>query len=81
MISGKTYPFTPSSIKILVLVLDNLGEYEEEEKIYSQALALKERLLRKEHPDTLTSTNGLARVFQKWNMEKNCQAIAGNSKP
>ena len=39
----------------LVTVLGDQGKYEEAEEIYQYALGLKEMVLGKEHPDTLTS--------------------------
>ena len=44
----------------LVLVLSRQGKYEEAEEIHRQALALTKRVLRKEHPDTLTNVYCLA---------------------
>jgi hypothetical protein len=43
------------TINYLALVLHNQGKYEEAEKMYRQRLALKEKVLSKERPDTLLS--------------------------
>ncbi|KAK4651792.1 P-loop containing nucleoside triphosphate hydrolase protein [Podospora pseudocomata] len=42
----------------------NLGKYEEAEQMHRQALQLKEKVLGKEHPATLTSMNNLAVVLR-----------------
>ena len=47
----------------LALVLSRQGKYGEAEEMHRQALALKETVLGKEHPDTLRSTNNLASVL------------------
>nr|CDP26075.1 Putative kinesin light chain [Podospora anserina S mat+] len=41
----------------------NLGKYKEAEQMYRQTLQLSEKVLGKEHPDTLTSMNDLALVL------------------
>ena len=40
--------------------MSSQGKYEEIEEMYGQALELRERVLGKEHPDTLTSVYCLA---------------------
>jgi len=40
-----------------------LGKYQEAEQMHRQALELKEKVLGKEHPDTLNSMNSLANVL------------------
>jgi tetratricopeptide (TPR) repeat protein len=47
----------------LALVLSHQGKYEEAEEMHRQALRLRETVLGKEHPDTLTSMNNLASVL------------------
>ena len=42
-----------------------LGKYEEAENMHRQALELRETVLGKEHPDTLTSMNNLATVLRR----------------
>jgi len=44
----------------LAVVLDSRGKYDEAEMMHRQALELKERVLGKEHPSTLTSVYCLA---------------------
>ncbi|KAK0752902.1 Tetratricopeptide repeat-domain-containing protein, partial [Schizothecium vesticola] len=41
----------------------NLGKYKEAEQIHRQALQLKEKVLGKEDPDTITSMSNLALVL------------------
>jgi tetratricopeptide (TPR) repeat protein len=48
----------------LATVLDDQGKYEEAEEMSRQALGLKEKVLGKEHPSTLTSMNNLALVYR-----------------
>lgn len=45
-----------------------LGQYQKAEQIYRQTPQLREKVLGKEHPDTLHSMNNLASVF--FNLEK-----------
>ena len=44
----------------LAALLDSQGKYDEAEPIYRQTLALSEKVLGKEHPNTLSSMNNLA---------------------
>ena len=48
---------------IRLQVLGSQGKYEEAEGIYRQTLALREPVLGKKHPTTLTSMNNLALVL------------------
>ena len=41
----------------------NQGKYEEAEPLYQRALAIKERVLGEEHPDTAGSLNNLALLY------------------
>jgi hypothetical protein len=41
----------------LATVLSDQGKYEEAEEMHRQALGLRETVLGREHPDTLTSMN------------------------
>jgi hypothetical protein len=45
-------------------VLSNRGKYKEAEEMHRQSLGLRETVLGKEHPSTLTSTNNLASVLR-----------------
>ena len=47
----------------LATVLSDQGKYEQAEEMHRQALELRETVLGKEHPDTLTSMNNLASVL------------------
>ena len=56
------------SISNLSRALSSQDKYDKAEEIHGQALALMKRVLGKEHPDTLTSMDNLAkanRVFVK----------------
>ncbi|KAK4116060.1 hypothetical protein N656DRAFT_786545 [Canariomyces notabilis] len=44
--------------------LHQLGKYEDAERMHRQALGLKEKVLGKEHPDTLISMNNLSLVLR-----------------
>jgi hypothetical protein len=46
-------------------VLGRQGKYEEAEVMNRQTLALKETVLGREHPETLTSINNLAHLLKK----------------
>ncbi|RYP64947.1 hypothetical protein DL770_009102 [Monosporascus sp. CRB-9-2] len=48
----------------LAHVLDSQGKYDEAEQMHRQALALKEEVLGREHPSTLTSINNLAKTLR-----------------
>jgi tetratricopeptide (TPR) repeat protein len=56
-------------------VLDRQGKYEEAEAIHRQTLALTEKVLSKEHPDTLGSMNNLARVLDRQGKYEEAEAI------
>ncbi|KAI0198364.1 Tetratricopeptide repeat-domain-containing protein [Astrocystis sublimbata] len=45
-------------------VLDNQGRYEQAETMYRETLKLREKVLGRENPDTLTSMNNLAGVLR-----------------
>ncbi|RYP42629.1 hypothetical protein DL768_010304 [Monosporascus sp. mg162] len=47
----------------LAVVLDNQGKYDEAEQMHRQTLELKEKVLGREHPDTLASMNNLALIW------------------
>jgi tetratricopeptide (TPR) repeat protein len=49
----------------LAIVLNKQGKYDEAETMHRQTLAMKEKVLGKEHPDTLTTMNNLALVLNK----------------
>jgi tetratricopeptide (TPR) repeat protein len=46
-------------------VLERQGKYEEAEAMHRQALEAREKVLGREHPDTLTSVNSLAYLLAK----------------
>ncbi|XTI89188.1 Tetratricopeptide repeat-domain-containing protein [Cenococcum geophilum] len=48
----------------LAVVIVNQGKYEEAEQICRHTLELKEKVLGREHPDTLSSMSKLAVVFR-----------------
>ncbi|KAK4109332.1 hypothetical protein N656DRAFT_839255 [Canariomyces notabilis] len=47
--------------------LHQLGKYEDAERMHRQGLGLSEKVLGKEHPDTLTSMNSLANTLTSMN--------------
>jgi tetratricopeptide (TPR) repeat protein len=53
------------SMSNLALVLGNQGKYEETELMHRRALALREKVLGKEHPNTLASVYCLAHLLAK----------------
>lgn len=55
-------------------VLSSQGDYAAAEAMHRQTLLLRERVLGKEHPSTLTSMNNLAYVLDK--QEKHGEAEA-----
>jgi tetratricopeptide (TPR) repeat protein len=52
------------SMNNLATVLRDQGKYEQVEEMLRQALRLRETVLGKEHPDTLTSISNLATVLR-----------------
>jgi hypothetical protein len=48
----------------LALVLDRQGKYEEAEAMHGQELAMREKVLGKDHPDTLVSVYCLAQLLE-----------------
>ncbi|MBT8419426.1 MAG: CHAT domain-containing protein, partial [Gammaproteobacteria bacterium] len=51
------------SLNNLAGLYDSQGRYGEAESLYERALAARERVLGKDHPDTLTSLNSLAFLY------------------
>ena len=51
---SKEHPDTLATMGELANVLDNQGNYKQAEEMHRQALGLREVVLGKEHPDTLT---------------------------
>jgi hypothetical protein len=49
----------------LALALGDQDKYEEAEMMYREALVVEQRVLGKEHPDTLKSMNNLAAVLRE----------------
>ncbi|KAI9869697.1 MAG: hypothetical protein M1823_008984, partial [Watsoniomyces obsoletus] len=49
----------------LALVLDRQGKYEEAEAMHRRALEAREKVLGREHPDTLTSVSQLGSVLER----------------
>ena len=54
-------------MNILVCLLSDPGKYEHAEEIYRRALGLRETVVGKEHPNTLTSMNNLTGVLSSRN--------------
>ena len=48
-----------------VVELYQAGRYAEAEPLAQRALAIRERVLGREHPDTLTSVNNLAQLYRR----------------
>ena len=46
-------------------VLDRQGKYDEAEKLHRHTLELSEKVLRKDHPQTITCMSSLAGVLSK----------------
>ena len=53
-----------ASLGLLATVLGHQGKYAQAEEMHQRVLRLKEMVLGKEHPDTLTSMNNLAVVLR-----------------
>ncbi|KAK4222939.1 hypothetical protein QBC38DRAFT_488760, partial [Podospora fimiseda] len=53
LVLGKEHPSTLTSMNHLALVLGSQEKYEEAEQMHRQALQLREKVLGKEHSDTL----------------------------
>ena len=59
----------------LASVLSSQSKYEEAEEIHGQALALRERVLGKEHPDTLTSVYCLVYLLHQKKRYKDAEVF------
>jgi hypothetical protein len=62
----------------LALMLSSQGKYEEAEEMHRQTLGLRERVLGREHPDTLTSMDNLAEVLSHWGKYKQTEEAGEN---
>jgi hypothetical protein len=63
------------SMNNLANVLDSQGRYEEAEAMHRQELAICEKVLGREHPDTLTSLYCLAHLLAKQGCYKESLAL------
>ena len=61
---ARSSPVTANSMSNLGRVLDLQGKYAEAEKMYREALAVREKALGRDHPDIATNLNNLAKVMQ-----------------
>ncbi len=59
----------------LAEVLSRQGKHKEAEEMHRQALALRETVLGKEHPSTLTSMNNLAGVLSRQGKYKEAEEM------
>jgi tetratricopeptide (TPR) repeat protein len=62
MYGNRSIPITQANGRI-AMYLDSSGRYGEAEKLYKQTLAVSEKQLGSEHPDTLTIMHNLAVVY------------------
>jgi tetratricopeptide (TPR) repeat protein len=46
------------------MLYESQGRYDEAEPLYHRALEVREQVLGKEHPDTLSSINNLAELYK-----------------
>lgn len=60
----------------MAVVLSDQEKYAEAEKMHRETLALREKVLGKEHPDTLTSVYGLA--YTLYQQEQYKEALSLN---
>ena len=63
--SARNIPEVAQSLNDLAVILAAQGRLEDAEPLLREALGMRRKLLGNEHPDTLDSLNGLARVFQR----------------
>ena len=61
--SARSIPIRLSASDNLAALYDDQGRYSEAEPLYKRALEASERVLGKEHPDTLASVNNLAALY------------------
>jgi Tetratricopeptide repeat len=59
----------------LASVLRYQGKHEQAEEIHRQTLKLRERVLGKEHPDTLTSMNNLALMLNDQSKDEQAEEM------
>jgi hypothetical protein len=58
------HPDTLSSVNNLARVIQNLGKYEEAEKLHRRALEENEKILKMKYPSTFIRVSNLARALQ-----------------
>ena len=61
---GEEHPDVATSLNNLASLYKSQGHYSEAEPLYTQALALRRRILGEEHPDVANSLNNLAVIDQ-----------------
>ena len=59
------HPDVASSLNNLAVLYDNQGKYNKAEPLYLDALAMSERTLGANHPNTITVRNNLRRLQQQ----------------
>ena len=89
--SARSIPTRSTSVNNLAGLYQAQGRYGEAEPLYRRALEASERVLGKEHPDTLTSVNNLAALYfvsgdwgraaQLWRQSTAAIARRSNSAP
>jgi tetratricopeptide (TPR) repeat protein len=62
--SGRDDAITATPLNNLAAIHDATGDYAKSEPLYTRALAIREKVLAPEHPDTLVSLNNLAGVYR-----------------
>ena len=60
---GPDHPETVGAMNDVAIILNNLGKYEEQEKLLTEVVAVKRRTLGPEDPSTLKSMNNLANAL------------------
>ena len=66
---------TPRSLNNLALLYRNQGKYEQAEPLYQRALAIRERVLGAEHPDTARSLNNLALLYRNQGKDEQAEPL------
>ncbi len=62
---GPDHPDTVQSLNNLAFLYDSQGKYEQAEPLYQRALAIREKRLGPEHPDTTTVRVNYTNLLQK----------------
>ncbi len=67
---GEEHPDTALSLNNLAMLYQDQGKYEQAEPLLQQALAMRQRVLGEEHPQSLTLAENYSYLLEEMKREK-----------